>query len=329
MKSQDYYAILGVPRTATDDEIRKAYRKLALKWHPDRNPDNKAESEERFKEVSAAYAVLSDSAKRKQYDTFGDDRFRQQYSADDVLKDVDINDILSQFGMSSDGWFGHRRTGKNAAGRGPGGFADFFSGGFGNFGGAPGAHPEPTQPLAKGRDIEVPITISFHEAMHGGERRLTVTIDGEDRTVNLRIPAGIDSGKRLRLSGKGAKGPAGSGDLYLVVGVAEDPRFERKGTDLHVEARIPPSTALLGGSVVVPTLEGDRRVKIAAGTSAGALIRVKGQGAPKMASKKSGSKSDEAPHERGDLYVRVVIEVPESLSEAQRIAAERLRDAGL
>lgn len=315
--AKDFYDTLGVAREASSDEIKKAYRKLAMKYHPDRNPDD-ATAEEKFKDVSEAYAVLSDSDKRKKYDTYGDSQFHQQFTTEDILRDFNIDDILNQFGMKNSGWGFHNRGGARGSARGGGGgggsIFDMFSGGGGR------SRPTPTQrPQPKGRDAEVPLTVSFHESMKGAERSLTVHIDGEDVALKVRVPAGIETGKKLRVKGKGHRGPAGSGDLYLVVEVADDERFERKGTHLHTVAEVPPSLLLLGGLVEVETLDGPKTLRVGAGTSSDRVLRVRGAGAPTL-----GRSED-----RGNLYVALQVRVPETLDEAQKEAAESLRAAGL
>jgi curved DNA-binding protein len=317
----DYYAVLGVPRDATPDVIKKAYRKAALKWHPDKNPGDTA-AEEKFKQISEAYAVLSDVEKRKQYDTFGADRFSRTYSTEDIFKDVSWDDLLNQFGIKWSGWGNVRTGGRGKAGTTPGVssiFEEFFS----NVATAarpPGSAPGPPPgPMPAGRDAEVPLTITFHEAMHGVERELLLHLDGEDRKLTVRVPAGVETGKRLRVRGEGHKGPGGKGDLHLLVTVADDSRFERKGDDLHVVGRVKPSTLLLGGSVEVVTLHGQRKVKVAAGTSSGSLVRIRGQGSPVLG--KSG--------QTGDLYVKLELVIEGELTPAQKKAAEALRDAGL
>lgn len=318
---KDYYQVLGVTKEATPDAIKKAYRKMAMQYHPDRNPGDKT-AEDKFKDVSEAYAVLSDEAKRKKYDTFGAEGFAQNYSTEDIFRDFNMDDILSQFGMKGSGWGGSFKFRRGAAetpggvpggAGGPGGasiFEDLFGGGGGR-----GRQAPP----AKGSDAEVPITISFHEAMHGGERPLRLSIDGEDHELTVRIPPGISTGKRLRVKGEGHRGAGGKGDLHLLITTGEDPRFERKGDDLHTTAGVKPSELLLGGSVEVETLHGKKRIKVAPGTSTAALIRIKHQGAPVLGK----------PTEHGDLYVRLDVEAPATLTDAQRAAAEALRDAGL
>ncbi|MFZ4576807.1 MAG: DnaJ C-terminal domain-containing protein [Myxococcota bacterium] len=313
----DYYTTLGVARDASADDIKKAYRKMALLFHPDRNAGDKG-AEEKFKQVSEAYAVLSDPEKRKRFDQFGSERFQQQYSSDDIFKDFNLDDILSQFGMRGSGW-GNFKTGRNPGSEGAsaGGYAsifeDLFSGGRGKAG-ARGAPPK-----AKGGDAELPLSVTFHEAMHGSERRLELSIDGEKHDLTVRIPAGIETGKHLRVKGEGHRGPGGKGDLHLVVTVEADPRFDRQGHDLHTVARVKPSLLLLGGSVEVETLGGRKNVKVAAGTTTDTKIRIRKQGAPVL-----GKAA-----EHGDLYLKLEVDVSGDLTAEQRVAAEALRDAGL
>jgi curved DNA-binding protein len=314
---KNYYDILGVPKTANADQIKAAYRKKAKEFHPDRNPGDKS-AEDKFKEVSEAYAVLSDEAKRKKYDTFGAENFAQSYSSDDILRDFNIDDILSQFGMRGSGWgnFGGRarsRVNVNVAG-GSGSSSSIFDDVFSGFGGGK------RQPgVAKGADAEVAITVSFHEAMFGGERPLHLNIGGDDRQLTVRIPPGIATGKRLRVKGEGHRGTGGNGDLHLLVTVSEDPRFERQGDDLHTTAPVKLSALLLGGSVDVETLHGRKTLKVAAGTSTEKLVRVRNQGAPVLGK----------PGQHGDLYVRLVVAAPAELSDDQRLVAQALREAGL
>ena len=306
----DFYKTLDVEKTASSDDIKKAYRKLAMKWHPDRNPDD-PQAEERFKDVSEAYAVLSDEKKRQQYDQFGDRQFQQQWSTEDILRDFNIDDILGQMGVKSGGFsfnFGRRGGGANNS------IFDMF-GGAGGAGAGRAARPQ-RPPPRRGIAAEVVLPISFYEAMKGAERHLKMTVGGEERDLTVRVPPGIRSGKKLRVKGKGHAGPAGPGDLFLKVKVEADERFELRGDDLHTVVEIPVSTLLLGGSIEVPTLDGDRNLKVGAG---GKTMRIKGQGAPKLG---------KAP-ERGDLYVELLVTTPDKLDDAQESAAVALRDAGL
>ena len=309
---KDYYAVLGIEKGASADEIKKAYRKLAMQFHPDRNQGDPS-AEERFKEVSEAYAVLSDTEKRQQYDTFGDTRFHQQWSTEDIFRDFNIDDILSSFGMRGSGWGNFRARGAGAGGPG----ASFFD----MFGGGGRTRPDPRQAPPRperGRNAELPISISLYEAVHGSERTIEIKLDGSSKDLTVRIPAGIETGKKLRLRGKGHEGPGGAGDLMLVVKVEEDPRFERRGADLYTVAKVPPSTLLLGGSAEVETFDGNRSLRIEAATPSGRQLRIRGAGVPRLGSS-----------DRGDLYVRLEIAMPERLDEDQLAAARALREAGL
>ena len=315
MKS-DYYALLGIAKDATPDEVKKAYRKLAMQHHPDRNQGDKT-AEEKFKQVSEAYAVLSDPDKRKKYDAYGSaDAFSQNVSTDDIFKDFNLDDILSQFGMRSSGWgnFKTRRAGGAPGAGGGNGNGSVFDD---LFGGGQTATRERTP--RKGQDAELPLTIPFHDAMFGGERPIALQIDGEERRLTVRVPAGISTGKKLRVKGEGHKGAGGRGDLHLLVTVEEDPRFERKGDDLHTTAHVLPSTLLLGGSADVDTLHGRKRIKVTGGVASGTQVRVRGQGAPVL------GKADA----RGDLYVRLEVHFEGPLTDEQTAAIERLRDVGL
>ncbi len=310
--AKDYYQTLDVDKTADSDAIKRAYRKLAMKYHPDRNPGD-ATAEERFKDVSEAYAVLSDAKKRQQYDQFGSDRFQQNFSTEDILRDFNIDDIMSHFGMKGTG-----RSASFKVGGGGGSFFDLFGGGAP--GGGPANRPRPRRPAPKrGRDAELAMEVSFYEAMHGSERQLNAKVAGERRSLTVHIPAGIETGKKLRIKGEGHPGAAGPGDLLLDIKVAVDPRFERRGQDLHTRVEVTASTLLLGGSVEVQTLKGTRTLKVKAGSASGKPIRIRGAGAPKLGNKSTA----------GDLYVRLEVTPPDDLTDAQTAAAKALRDTGL
>jgi curved DNA-binding protein len=309
----DYYALLGVAKDATPDDIKKAYRKLAMQHHPDRNQGDKS-AEEKFKQMSEAYAVLSDPDKRKKYDAYGNaDAFSQNVSNEDIFKDFNLDDILSQFGMRSSGW-GNFKTKRTAGGghASQGGGASMFDDLF-------GTTATRERVPKKGQDAELPLTVPFNDAMFGGELPIALQIDGEERRLTVRIPPGITTGKRLKVRGEGHKAPGGKGDLHLLITVAEDPRFERKGDDLHTTAHIPASTLLLGGSADVETLHGKKRIKVSGGVPSGTQVRVRGQGAPLLGK----------PDAHGDLYVRLEVKVDGALSEEQRQAVEKLREVGL
>ena len=304
MAARDYYDILGVSKNASDEEIKRAYRKLAMKYHPDRNP-NKKEAEERFKEINEAYAVLSDREKRRQYDTIGAEGFRQRFTQEDIFRGFDFDEILS-------GLFGGR--GKREfrfGGRGGFDFGDFFAG--------QGGYQDVSRMPQRGEDILYELSISLEEAAAGGEKKISFRKNGRIQEVSVRIPKGISTGKKLRLAGKGMEGKRGGppGDLYLQISVREHPIFIREGDDLIVEKEINFSEAVLGTTVEVPTLDGKKRVKIPPGTQSHRKMRLKGLGIPHF--QKEG---------RGDEYVKVVVRVPQRVTEKSRKLIEELAREG-
>lgn len=316
--AEDYYQILGVNKKASADEIKKAYRKLAIKWHPDKNPNNKAAAEEKFKKISEAYAVLSDAKKREEYDNFGSaDQFRQQYSQEDIFRGVDLDEILRSFGfggMRGGGRTTTFRTGRRGA---PSGYEDPFANIFGGMGG--GRQQYANMP-EKGQDVEYNLSISLEESVLGAEKKLSLKIENRSEEINVKIPPGISTGKKLRLPGKGMYGQNGgpSGDLYLNINVLPHPIFSRDGNDLYIEKSIKFSQAALGTIIEVPTLDGTiKRIKISPGTQNNTKIRMKGYGVP-------GLKG--AP--KGDQYVKINVEVPKKLSDQQQKIVKQLADEG-
>lgn len=362
-EKRDYYEVLGVQKSATADEIKSAYRKLAMKYHPDRNPDN-PEAKEKFTEISEAYEVLSNPEKRQRYDQFGHQGvnfgpggfdFGRDFSH---FQDIDLGDILGSI-------FG---------GGGRGGFSSFFGGG------RQQRTVDPNAPR-RGDDMTFRLDIDFDEAVFGSERtidldlpaqctqcngtgaapgsqRVTcktcggrgVVISGggffqmrqtcphcggegtaiekpckecrgsghvtKTQHISVKIPAGVDSGSRLRLAGQGAGGLRGgeNGDLYVLLGVRESDIFEREGLDLFVDIPVSPVTAALGGIVNVPTPQGEAQLKIPAGTPNGKVFRLRGKG---ITSFRGGMP--------GDVDARIVIEVPASLNRKQRELLEEFQ----
>lgn len=308
MQTKDYYKILGVPRDADEKAIKRAYRKLAREHHPDVNQGNSA-SEDRFKDISEAYEVLGDPDKRAKYDRFG--AAWQQYERAGQTGGFDWDRWAAQQGGA-----GQTRTVRDVSDIfGSGGFSDFFETLFGGgAGAAPGAGRRVAGSAARGRDLEQAVTVSLDEAYRGATR--LVSKDG--RRLELRIPAGVRSGSRVRMRGEGMPGPGGGapGDLFLVVEVAEDPRFERRGDDLHARLPLTLTTAVLGGEAQVETLDGPVTMTIPAGTQNGRRFRLSGKGMPKL----------KDPKQRGDLLVTVDVRLPEALSDEERTLFERLRE---
>jgi len=311
----DYYKLLGVTKNADTDEIKKAYRKLALKYHPDKNAGDK-DAEAKFKEISEAYAVLSDPEKRQQYDTFGANGFRQRYSQEDIFRGFDINDILRQFGFGNSGYSssGFRQ----ASGRrgGQQGFNSFFQQNSSGFNGCGGC----AQP-AKGQDLTYQLSVTLEDVLDGADRQLTLRKNGKTENVSVKIPRGIEEGKKLRLKGKGGDAPVGGipGDLYLKVQIEPHRHYERNGEDLLLFKHLPYSDACLGAKVEVEALDGKKFVvNVPSGTNGDSRLRIKGQGLP------SGPLGG-----RGDLYVKIRVDVPKSLTDEQKALIESLRESGL
>ena len=318
---RDYYEVLGVKKNSSEEELKKAYRKLALQYHPDRNKGNK-EAEEKFKEISEAYAVLSDKKKRAQYDQFGAAGFHKRYSQEDIFRGFDLGDLFKDLGFRSGDFF------TTVFGRG-GGRYQARPGGFGGYSQRPGgvnfesffngqdgfqSRPAP------GNDMIAPLQITLKEAASGTKKNVRYQVHGQVKEVSVKTPPGISTGKKLRLAGKGETSPHGGlpGDLYLKVEVLADPVFQREQDDLFVEKKVKFSEAVLGTTIEVPTLEGNKTVKVPAGTQGNTKIRIKGYGMPKM---NGGGK--------GNLYVKIFIETPKKLTKKQRELMENLAAEGL
>ncbi|MFW8601663.1 DnaJ C-terminal domain-containing protein [Desulfobacterota bacterium M19] len=320
----DYYKVLGVNKQAGKDEIKKVYRKLALKYHPDRNKGDK-QAEEKFKQISEAYAVLSDPEKRKQYDTFGSADFQKRYTQEDIFKNADLGDIFREFGINLGGMGGGRPRGGMNTGMGGGNPFESIFGGMGGatqFNSANFSGRQSCQ-IVKGGDLQMELVISLREVLHGAEKTIALGRGGKAERVSVKIPAGIDSGKKLRVTGKGSPSPTGGppGDLYIKIRVQPDPDFIRDGNDLIHEKQVPFSTAVQGDKTEVTTLEGKTlKVKIPAGIQPQAKLRLKGHGLP------SG------PHgPRGDLIVKILVAVPrpKELTDRQRELIKELAASGL
>jgi len=312
MQFKDYYQTLGVSKTASQDEIKSAFRKLARTHHPDMvKPKERAAASERFKEINEAYEVLGDAEKRRQYDSLGAD--------------------WQSGAQRPPGWHQHsNRQPAGAGARGQGaedfefnfggtGFSDFFEAFFGSGG-------KQANPFAAGRaagasrgvDVEADLMVPLQEALHGARRKITFQRQGgKPQTYEVTIPAGVREGQRIRLGGQGEAGAHGgaAGDLYLNVRLAPHPDFQVDGADLKYELDVPPWQAVLGGEVAVPTMEGSAKLKLPAGSQPGARFRLKGQGMPKT----GGG--------RGDLYVILSVETPKTLTPKQKELWQALAQA--
>ena len=315
MDYKDYYAILGVKKDAPEDEIQKAYRKLARKFHPDVNKAPEAET--KFKEIGEAYEVLKDPDKRQKYDQYGSAWKRAQQTGGGVPPGWEGFDFgqgggfgggSGDFSSFFDMLFGGARPG--ARGRGAAGFPGGFGGGGGQgFGG---------QGFGGGGDSEATITLSLEEAVRGGKREIVLSDPntGQRKTLSVRIPEGVRAGQRIRLAGQGQPGINGqAGDLYLKIEIEPDPRYKVDGANLQTTVAVTPWEAALGADADVQTLDGPVRVKIPAGSSTGKRIRLRGRGLPQ-----SGG-------EKGDLLAEIRIVVPEKLSERERELFEQLAEA--
>ena len=317
MEFKDYYQALGVAKTASADEIKKAFRKLARESHPDLHAGDRT-AEARFKDINEAYEVLGDPEKRRKYDELGSNWRMYEQAAQNGG---------APFGQPWAGFGGGRTTHRTVSADelrdlfgtdDP--FSDFFHTFFGGGGPTTGGSPRGTRTTRtrRGRDLEQPVDLTLEEAATGTSRRLVITGEGEDRSVEVRIPAGVKDGARVRAAGEGA--PAGKGgqkgDLYLTVRLLPHRQFERKGQDLHTRVDIPVPIAVAGGEVSVPTLGGPPvRLKVPELTSQGRVFRLRGHGVQAVGK----------PGERGDLYATVHLTIPTRLTDEERVHYDALK----
>jgi curved DNA-binding protein len=306
LEFKDYYKILGVSKSASEDEIKKAYRKLARKYHPDVNPNDKS-AEEKFKEVSEANEVLSDPEKRKKYDTLGADWKRyEQAGAGGGGGGFDWSKYANA--NAGGGYQQYQGDFGDMFGGGGGGFSDFFENLFGGGGGF-GRQSRTSggrQYGFKGRDLEAEMEITFDEAFNGTSRIINVG----NQQLRIKIKPGVTDGQVLRLSGKGGAGANGGqpGDLFITVRIQSHPEYVRKGDDLYKDQSVDLYSALLGGSENIKTPTGEIKLKIPAETQNGTVLRVKGKGFPKYGQTDA----------HGDLYLKILVQLPKSLSAKEK-----------
>ena len=335
MNYKDYYEVLGVPKTAAEKDIKSAYRKLAKKFHPDANPGNPKQAEERFKSISEAYEVLGDSEKRKKYDALGSDweRASQQAEAQRRYRSAQAAQGRTASGSGSN-FGGFSDT---APGGGPSGFSDFFDAFFSGIGrpGAAGRSAQSAPAAERGGDLETTIDLTLAESYAGGSKAISLQIEDncprcggngvlnnqicpqchgtgrqlQTKRLDVTIPRGIRDGQRFRLAGQGGRGTGNgpNGDLFLVAQIPPDKTFERKGDDLYIDLPVDIYGLVLGTVVRVPTMSGDVTMTIKAGTQSNKMLRLAGKGMPKI---KGGG--------YGDEYVRLVGLLPTNLSDRER-----------
>ena len=304
--AEDYYQVLGVKKDASKEEIRKAYRKLAMKYHPDHTKGDKA-AEEKFKKISEAYAVLSDEKKRKEYDTFGAEGFQQRFSQEDIFKGFDFGDIFREFGFGGDFF----------SGRGRGSGTRFNFGGGSPFGSQAGQQ----QARMKGSDLVYELPLTLKEVANGTTKTVSLQHQGYSQKVTVKIPKGLISGKKLRLAGKGSPSPVGGppGDLFIQAKVLNDPTYRAEAYDLHMNQELKLSEVVLGTHISVSTLDDKKlSLKIPPGTRPGTKMRMPGHGLPHMKSKK-----------KGDLFVKIQVRLPRQLTDEQKNLIEKLAETGL
>ena len=304
MEEKDYYKILGVSKNATADDVKKAYRKLAMKYHPDHAKGDK-NAEEKFKSISEAYAVLSDKEKRQQYDTYGSAGFHQKFSQEDIFRGFDFSDILKEFGFGGAGFFGGGGRGQR--------FSFGHDSSFGGFG-------QQRAPL-KGNDLVYEMPLTLREVAEGTQKTVDIRHGGVAEKLTVTIPKGMIPGKKLRLSGKGQQSPSGGppGDLFIKSVLLTDPVFKVDGYDLLINRDVKLTEALLGTQITIPTLAGkELSMKIPPGTKHNTKMRIPEQGLPHM-------KGDG----KGDLFIKIRVKMPKNLNESQMELVKKLSETGI
>lgn len=302
MSEADYYKILGIEKKASEDEIKKAYRKLAMKYHPDHTKGNKA-AEEKFKKISEAYAVLSDKEKRQQYDTYGSAGFQQRFSQEDIFRGFDLNSIFREFGFGG--------------GSGGGGFR-FSSGNESPFS---GRRQRQSRTQMKGSDLIYELSLSLSEIATGTSKVISLQHGDQNEKITVKIPKGMVTGKKIRLAGKGEKSQYGGppGDLFIRSKLIADPVFSVQEYDLSIIREVKLSEAILGTTVAVPTVYGkELNLKIPPGTKHKTKMRLPEQGLPSMKDSNNG-----------DLFVNIHVQIPKVLTDEQKKLVEKLAETGL
>ena len=305
MSNNDYYKTLGVSKNAPDDEIKRSYRKLAMKYHPDHTKGDKS-LEEKFKKISEAYAVLSNKEKRKQYDNFGSTGFHQRFSQEDIFRDFDISSIFKEFGFGGTSSFQQRSCGNK-----------FSFGSQSPFG---SGHSQ-QQAQIKGSDIEYELPIYINEVVSGTTKTLTLKYNKNSEKVTIKVPKGMSTGKKLRIPGKGEQSPYGGnpGDLFIRIKVINNSNFRIDGHDLYLEQNINLTDSILGSNISVPTIDGKKlNLSIPTGSKHKTKFRLSGHGLPYLKSNKNGN-----------LFVGINVNIPKKLTKDQISLLEKLKDTGI
>jgi curved DNA-binding protein len=317
MSGKDYYRILGLSKSASPKEIKKAYRKLALQYHPDHNQGDKA-SEARFKDISEAYAVLSDAEKRKNYDMFGAEGFQHRFSQEDIFRGFDFSSIFKEFGLGG----GRNQSIFSQMFGAAGGRAahnPFRAGGM-PFSSASEGYQSRTRGV-RGQDLVYELSMTLEEIVQNTTKVISYEVDGRSESVSVKVPGGVRTGQKLRLPSKGHSGVYGgpAGDLYIHVRILDHPLFIREGDDLVIRKEIRFSEAVFGTELEVPTIdEKVLKLKVPSGTQNHAKFRMKGYGLPHMKDQR-----------RGDAYVEITVAIPRTLTDQQASLIKALEKEGL